>query len=365
VTLGGNKQSIDSFNSNPNPDGTADPDRKQYLRDYLDRIYSGMTDAEITSLLDRYAAMSIVDIYNEQNSLAGNTQFGHDFVNDRASVASPSTNILDISVGNTNIYGLLATGAAEEGYSLTQVIGPNGHLYDSESATKVDLGNIAYDFYAELPMPEAPNYGTLPAPVNAHPHAVIGAEETNTFLHASAFTIANNFTKNLQGNVTMVVDGNLEVKGSMILEPGEHVFVVNGNFSIDGEVLMQPGASLTLYMNGDLSVKGTGLVNSGTPKDLLIYGTKSGTKFDLQGNGFLSAAIYAPYTDLNMRGGGNTGEFYGAAVGDRITISGNNYDIRYDEALADLDMDWAPQVTQWVELTRPEIQTYGLTKYLP
>ena len=77
---------------------------------------------------------------------------------------------------------------------------------------------------------------------------------------------------------------------------------------------------------------------SGLPGDLIIYGLSTGTSpnptISAHGNPVISAAIYAPYYDFSVAGGGN-GTFYGAInVYSYGNNGGGNLALHYDEALA-------------------------------
>jgi hypothetical protein len=318
INLGGNKQTIDSFNTYP-----LDPLDPDNADDVADRI--------------RYAGMTVEEIYAEQQKL---TKLGHLFAYPNGTLASPSVVLTDISVGNADIYGRISTGSDEVSADLKKFIGPNGSLYDPDSPFRskkdsVDFGNVAYDFTAELPDVEAPE---LDSPSEAISGFTIGSAESKTQYLMSSFDVGSNETYTVQGNVVMVVTGNVNIGG-----------VVN----------IPEGSTLRIYIDGDLTIGGNGFANAGAPRNLLMYGTGTDQDWKLHGNGFLSAAVYAPNAAVSLRGGGNSGEMFGAIVGDTVTFSGNNYDFHYDESLAyhvplDDDEDggdFTPRITNWAELT--------------
>jgi hypothetical protein len=94
---------------------------------------------------------------------------------------------------------------------------------------------------------------------------------------------------------------------------------------------------------------------------LQIYGTlteaeyASGLRQDISigGNGNLTAALYAPNGDIVMNGGGSSGYFAGAAVGQSVRINGNGYRFRYDKDLQDLSLANSYKVSGWAELLNP------------
>jgi len=323
VVLGGNQQRVDSFTTYPfdplDPDNTDDSD---------DRA--------------RYATMDVEAIYNEQS---GFTRLGHFLAYPNGSVASLSVKIDDISVQNADIYGRISTGSSDEGADLKKFIGPQGSLYDHESAFEskkdsVDLGNIAYDFAAELNPVSNP---ILTSPETSLAGATMGSSTSKMAYELSSLSVANGDVLTVEGDVTLVIAGDMDVKG---------------------DIALADGASLRIFIKGDMDIGGNGLVNNGSPRDLIIYNTTTEAdvaagdprpSIKLHGNGFLSAAVYAPEADVSLRGGGGSGEMFGAVVGNTVTFSGNNYDFHYDESLAYLNdddgSDPIPEVTNWVELT--------------
>jgi hypothetical protein len=318
INLGGTKQSIDSFNTYP-----LDPLDPENAGDMADRI--------------RYASMTVEAIYSDQQKL---TKLNHLFAFPNGTLASPSVILTDISVGNANVYGRISTGANEVSVDLKKFIGPQGALYDPDSPFKskkdsVDFGNIAYDFTAELPPVEAPD---LSSPSESISGNTIGVAGSKSAYRISSLNVSSGQAYTVQGNVIMVVTGDVDIKGT---------------------VNIPEGSTLRIYIDGDLAIGGNGFANGGAPRNLLMYGTGQNQDWKLHGNGFLSAAVYAPEAAVSLRGGGTSGEMYGAIVGDTVTFSGNNYDFHYDESLAyhvplddDEDgQDFTPRITNWAELT--------------
>ena len=296
INFGGNKQTVDSFSS------------------------TGFTSGSIQTYY---------------NSLRTKTILGHDMVNGNGSVASLSVEIEDISIGNADIFGSISTGASQATANISSVVGPNGSIYNQDTKVsdstfngRIDTAFVAYDFYASLPDVTIPS--TIGAPTSVG--TTIGTAGMPSVYRLPSLNIPSKQTYTVQGNVTLVVDGSVDV---------------------DGELVIAPNSTLELYVAGDVDVSGNGLVNSGKPQNMILYGTgPGGQSIALRGNAFLSAAIYAPNADVVLRGGGSTGEMFGAIVGNSVTFSGNNYLFHYDEALQDLDnRDATPKVIRWVELT--------------
>ena len=80
---------------------------------------------------------------------------------------------------------------------------------------------------------------------------------------------------------------------------------------------------------------------------LKIFGTNECESIILMNSGDLSAAIYAPYADLEVK---NSGGLYGALTGDSLTIK-NSGEFYFDVRLLDLTIedDMAYLVARWWE----------------
>ncbi len=134
---------------------------------------------------------------------------------------------------------------------------------------------------------------------------------------------------------------------------GPVVIVADGNFNIGNHTLnVAEGGSLQLYVEGDIKISGTGSFNNtNTSESLQILGTsKTGQSMDVKGNGYLSAMVYAPYADLDVDGGGSSGETMGAFVGKTINYNGTAAQFHFDEALMDLDTNFSSYILRSYDL---------------
>ncbi len=316
LTFNGNNQSVDSFNTN-----------------------------------DPMGQSSVTDIYETQRTLMGTTFLGHDLAYSNGSVASLSLDASDISLGNADIYGSIATGAGETDTDVKDFIGPNGSIYTAMSASdeddsfdgSIDNEYVSYDFYASLPDVKVPSDFDLASAETEYEDTLAGTETAYEFTdyYLSSLTLSGSDTLYITGNVRLVVDGDLKVSGTQ-----------------DARIELAEGANLELFVSGDINISGGGIINSGNPPSLRIYNTGVDTEVTLGGNAAISAAVYAPNSDITLNGGGTGGAFYGAVVGENVTVNGE-YDFHYDEALANLpkpdidpeDGEFIPEVQSWVELT--------------
>lgn len=141
------------------------------------------------------------------------------------------------------------------------------------------------------------------------------------------------------GDVHVVVDGNLEFAGD--------THTVSG----DGNV--------TFYVNGSVRVTGETEVNTGgDPTDLLVVMHSDGGNFSTSsGNPQFTGLIYAPNTELEINGGGNTDNIVGAAVVERAYANGNGNLVHEmdDDFVFDMDLAEVSYVT-YLHVTENRIE---------
>jgi hypothetical protein len=245
--------------------------------------------------------------------------------NDRGSVASVSVAVGAVDINNADIYGYVATGGGMPS------VGKNGSVTgkDTPGGTKIDTTRISTDFYAEFEEIKAPSL-SLPIPILVGSTMGIASSKTEYIL--PSLSVGSSKTLKVEGDVTLVVTGDIDVKG---------------------EIQITAGSSLTVYVKGDVDVGGNGVVNlTNIPSKLVLFATGgegAGQEIKLHGNGALAGAIYAPFADISLKGGGSSGEMFGAVVGNTITLTGN-YDFHYDEALSDYGTNGKFSLIGWREL---------------
>jgi hypothetical protein len=100
---------------------------------------------------------------------------------------------------------------------------------------------------------------------------------------------------------------------------------------------------VVIYLTGSgnvLSLSGNAAVNNNTakPSNLVFMCTSTTTpqSISVVGNGNAFYAIYCPLADITITGNGT---IYGAVVGKKVSYSGNNGFIHYDQALATFTSD--------------------------
>lgn len=96
-----------------------------------------------------------------------------------------------------------------------------------------------------------------------------------------------------------------------------------------------------------MSISGNGIMNSGIPEKLQIYGLPTCTSISMTGNGSTTGVVYAPSAGVNISGNATV---YGAVVANVVTLNGSsNAALHYDENLANgpsdgLQLRWLRQV---------------------
>jgi hypothetical protein len=133
---------------------------------------------------------------------------------------------------------------------------------------------------------------------------------------------------------------------------------VTGDITVTGNgmITVAPGVNATIYFDRNVDIAGNGLVNTNNqPGNLLLYGVQptSGTTpyVRLGGNGAITAAVYAPGHDVEIKGGGTNGHVFGSVVGKTVTMNGVT-NLHYDEALSSDGLINNYQIVSWFEDNR-------------
>lgn len=258
------------------------------------------------------------DSYDSRNGA-----YGGGNVNSEITVATISVEVDAADIGNADVYGYVATGAAQPD------VGPRGSITDYAHPGRVDKSRITTDFYAEFPDVSAPS---LNSPSNTLPTS--GVVTGGDYL-------LNSWSSS--GKNTLTISGDTRI-------------VVTGDMSMSGQaaIIISSSATVEIYVKGDASIGGNGILNaSQKPEQLLVFGTNTsegGQTIKVAGNGYLSAAVYAPNAVIELVGGGSVGRVYGAVAGYDAKLTGNSH-FSYDEALGDFNLGGSGYaVEEWVEL---------------
>jgi hypothetical protein len=238
-----------------------------------------------------------------------------------------ATDGLLIAAGDAHIYGNVST----NGGSVTGVSNVSGVIRD--------------DFYQDLPDPPSPSW-TIFTPATVSGTTTLTGSPVKG---AARFKIPS---ISLTGNNTLTLTG---LAGSTTVNYIE--LWVTGSVSVGGNGSIQLAKNLiaSIYVAGDTDIGGNGIGNAGgasyeRPANFLLYGLKpnSTQSVKLNGNADVEAAVYAPYADVTIVGGGSSGEFAGSVVGKSIFMNGVT-SVHYDEALSRRSIVTGYRIGSWVE----------------
>ncbi len=249
-------------------------------------------------------------------------------------IATDSSIVGDVNIGNASIYGHVYTGPGTVQSSVQ--VGAKGAIGD---ATWVNGGNSGIesnywsgDFNMAVPDVPAPTFvgQGLPGITN-------GAYNLNGGTYATAGSL------NAPLNIT-----------------GPTVLWLQNSFSQGITIAATNNASLVLYIgttngSGDsVTIGGNGALNSpGYAKNLQIYGLPSLTSISLSGNAAFAGTIYAPEADMTGGGGGNNPtDTSGSIIVKSLTLNGH-WNFHYDQSLktAGPTRGWVPSA--WTEQKYP------------
>jgi len=278
-----------------------------------------------------------MDSYSSDNGAYSNSNRRSEI---RVSTVSIETDAIDI--GNANIFGYVAVGATlASGQTGSDVIdvGKNGTISSYGEAQIVQEDRILTDYYASFPNRSAPSV-------------------------SSGWEFPASGTITTSG--TYYVDGDWSLggaSGALVIAPGiDVILVVTGEFELKGNatLTLDTDATLKLFVEGDVSIGGNGVLNSSKPENLEVIGTntiEAEQTIKINGNGQLSATVYAPNANVELKGGGDSGRVYGAVVAYDASLVGNSH-FSFDEALADVNLGGTDyEVIEWLEMTNTTYET--------
>lgn len=263
----------------------------------------------------------------------------------RSSEITVSTISIDVDaadIGNADVFGFVAVGATlEEGQVGSDVVnvGPGGSITSYDDNAGVEEDRISTDYYASFPAYPTPDTSSAWSNFPASGTVTTGG----TYLIDGSWSLG--------GNNSLTFAPNIDVK-----------LVVTGDFKLGGNstITLGSGASLEMFVEGDIDIAGKGILNASEPENLKIVGTNDAEgeqTIKVAGNGYLSASVYAPNANIELKGGGNAGRVYGAVVGYDAKLTGNSH-FSFDLALSDLNLGGSGyEVIEWVEMTNATFET--------
>ena len=260
-------------------------------------------------------------------------------------IGTPNTAPNSVDIGQSKIYGFVATGGG------SILSSPGAVVSGSFTGTGIDWTRISYDFAANFVLPIAPtpalsdtNPGvsinniskTLPA---AGDKRAPDGRYYYVFGAGTAINLATTNTLTISDNVTLIFNNHVGAAAMTTTEAAS--ITVNPTNS-----------SLVFYTNGNINAGGTGgfLNKAGTASKCLIYGTNTtpaGQSFMLEGNNTIPPimAIYAPNALFRID---SNADMKGAIVAWGITLNADT-GFHFDESL--LYLGGNPfGITLWKEL---------------
>lgn len=283
--------------------------------------------------VDLRANNCYVDSYDSTDP-AKSTLFQYDFSKRQANgdVASNDTitNSVDITIGNTEIYGramVSPTGAI--------TFGPNGSVGSTfvsgqradSVAEALSDGSLRRDFAVDIPDVKLPGGATTwPALGSIQNATAIGAGD----YRVDSIALSGNDGKviTITGNVRLYVTGDIDLAGN-------------------ASILISSNSSLQVYAADSCHVAGNGVVNQSlTPIKCQFYGLPTCTDFTLSGNGQWIGVVYAPEAAMTMNGGGAHGDMSGAVVANTIALNGGTQ-FHYDESLSESGPTASYDIASW------------------
>lgn len=221
-------------------------------------------------------------------------------------VATDSSLIGAISVGQANIYGHLDTGPGG-----TATVGNNGYVG---------------------PLPQVGS-GIQPGYVKNDMNVIFPDVVLPTGAAGWQYVPANNTITNSGNYMIIGISGDLTIKAPNV------VLYVSGNINMSGGdtiTVTTNASSVTIYIAGpSVDLHGNATINNQTQNAhiLGIYGLPTLTSINFGGNAAYSGTIYAPEADFSYGGGGNnTYDYVGSLVANSCNMNGHA-NFHYDESL--------------------------------
>jgi hypothetical protein len=259
--------------------------------------------------LIKLSGEAVVDGYNSSlgpYSLTNRNASGGVYTSSQAAKA--------IDVGSAHIYGMAVTGPGGT------VSVADGSVGDLNQTSGMQYGWVNDNMNVTFQDNASPTGPTItPTPTRIGPSNVIYLDQDSSRVIYKVDNLISNSERRpiiVTGNSTLWVSGD---------------FIVNGT----GYVYIAPGASLKLYVGGNGSISGGGVVNdstgggAGLPGNFSYYGLPTSTSLIYSGMADFVGTINAPQAAVNISGGSSV---FGAIICDTFTCSGGS-GVHYDEGL--------------------------------
>lgn len=271
-------------------------------------------------------------------------------------VGSPNKAPNAVDLGNSKIYGYVATGGGSITYSPAAVVS------GSFTGTGIDWTRVTYDFAANFVLPVPPTPATtnwITTSITASTTLPRSTDTPNPSDGRYYYTFAAGTNIKLTGSNSITIAGPV----TMLLN--SHAGVVAMNTVDSASITVNAtNSSLYMYTNGHVDAYGTGgfLNKAGTAPRCMVYGTSTtplGQRIVLEGNNTIPpiVAIYAPNADFKVD---SNADMKGAVVAYNIYLNADT-GFHFDESL--LNVGGNPfGITKWKELRTPAERAAYATK---
>ncbi len=295
---------------------------KRTARVILAKQHAGAINAKKT--VDFAGNDIMVDSYKESDgTYASQVDPITGYANDNGDVLAFSSGEAVINVGNSQVWGNTQT---ESGGTVD--VGPLGSVSGEEWDGLI--GNLS-DV-------------TLPA---GFPALVNFPNNPNTITIDGAVTPKVSFNSvSIGGSVkTLIIKNKVQV-------------YVGGGFSVfgTGQITVQADSNLVMYCGGNVAISGNAVVNeTGSPKNVSLFGLNTSTSWSVNGNGTWSGMIYAPNADLTYNGGGmGGGDAYGVIGANSVKFNGTTK-LHWEETMdiGAIMFEFPYRINSWQEILPP------------
>jgi len=156
-------------------------------------------------------------------------------------------------------------------------------------------------------------------------HTTGNAEIEGTTSAATSPTVLNPVV--VPSNLTN--QGNLQLSGNTTVTLGSGTYWYS-TISISGNGRLNLTGSATIYVTGNVSISGNGVVTAQNLPTNLTLNVSGAQSVSFTGNAKFYAKVYAPDSNFHLSG---NGRLFGSVAADSIQQSGNA-EVHYDEALS-------------------------------
>jgi hypothetical protein len=288
------------------------------------------------------------DSFNSQNNtMSTNGKYDRAKRRDHGDIATNSGLIDGLNTGNAKILGMASTGPGG-----SVAIGPGGSIGDAawvtNGTTGIQTGHTNDDmnvYFNDVTLPTDTITPLALAKVN-------GGVNGNGGLY-SGYDYAFDLPGTYEFSSTEPFTGRILIKANVKI-------IVKSSISMNGAndgIFMTNNGSLNLYADcASTQIGGNGVQNPGIATNFYYWGTAKNTSLQYGGNAAFTGVFYAPYADLDLKGGGtsSTTDFSGSAIVKTAKLTGN-FNFHYDEALASIGKSRGYVVTKWDEVSWNEL----------